>query len=105
RYPRAGTNQRSRGHVGYQYLSLSQFCDSEIEHLNEIFSLSQVTAPVDHDVLWLDVSMNYSFYVRSSQRAGDLYRHIDRFVGLDRPARHPLAQRHAIDKLSGDIAH
>ena len=61
RNPRAGTNQRPRRHVGYQYLSLSQFCDPEIQNLNVIFSLSKVTAPADHDVLWLNIAMNYSF--------------------------------------------
>ena len=75
---------------------VSALGDAEVQHLH-------VAVRTNRDVLRFDIAMNNTRAMRDTKRADGLRRDLDRFVGRNRAARDPFAQRHSFDELDRDV--
>ena len=71
-------------------------CDAEVEHLHP-------PACCDHDIGWLQVTMDDCVRVRLRQRIGNLPRDRQRLLGRERPALDQCAERLSFHVLHDDV--
>ena len=94
RQRRGHENARVRGRIVIQ----SQFGQAKVENLDP-------TVPGDEDVLWLEIAMNDSAFVRCGEPVRDLEGQVDHLANRDRAAIHSPAKRLAFEHLGHDERH